>query len=168
MQHAAGNLLGQKTPNDGQIVNQRRWRQTTFRTQKSRELANKLTHGTRIHFQRRRLNATEITQISEQLLAGGHVAAPLPAAMILVKLAKTRLVEPVQRKPTHFEPTAEIRHEHTLCLHRVRGITPAAEQCSESTNVRRQWARAGLGGWRGYGAVPINHRPSPQSSGKIP
>ncbi len=98
MQHAAGNLVDQKTPNDGQIVNQRRWRQTTFGTQKSRELANKLTHGTRIHFQRRRLNATEITQISEQLLAGGHVAAPLPVAMILVKLAKTRLVEPVQRR----------------------------------------------------------------------
>src|SRR5208282_2014288 len=106
--------------------------------------------------------------ISEQLLAGGYVATPLFVVMGLVKLAETPFVELVQRYPVHFKPPAEICHERTLCVQRYRGIALATKQCRKPANVGCQWAGAGMVRWRGLAAVPINHRPSPQTSGEIP
>src|SRR5271166_779600 len=132
------------------------------------EVSREATQRGRISSWRYGPNATEVTQISEQLVAGCHFATPhvALATTICVKMVEQTLFKHILRKVAPIKPSTQLCHEFAFVVHRLRRISLAAETCRKCIDVGRQRANAGQLDRRHRATVGVDHHLSPLSRGK--
>src|SRR5437016_9420113 len=132
-------MLREKSAHHGDIANDRREGQTTFRDQESLIVSRELSHSGPVCIWPSRGNGAEAAQKLQQLSASPYIAAPSYVATVGVKLADPLLVKSCQpRNTVALEPVAQAHDQCTLGSYGLRGVTLASEQRRKSANIRRE------------------------------
>jgi hypothetical protein len=136
-------MLREKSAHHGDIANDRRAGQTTFRDQESLIVSCELPQSGPVCRWPSRGNGAAASQKLQQLSASHCIAAPSYVATVGVKLADSLLVKSCQpRNTAALEPMAQAHDQCTLGSYSLRGVTLASEERRKSVNIRREWPGA--------------------------
>src|SRR5213593_4846894 len=132
-------MLREKSAHHGDIANDRREGQTTFRDQESLIVLCELPLSGPVSIWPSRGNGAKAAQKLQQLSASRYIAAPSYVATVGVKLADPLLVKSCQpRNTVALEPVAQAHDQCSLGSYGLRGVTLAREKLRKSVDITRE------------------------------